>query len=138
MKKQKNISEDCRHYSAQYVLRQYCSSFFQQFAAQVEAGQPLQFLFRATYSSFSRTSHIFLIFSYEPHTPHFLVRHTSKCSYLDRVGMGCRGAMIPAKMISEPQDLQNYLQAPQNWSPSLSDVTKPTAILSPRPAFWLQ
>ena len=39
-------------------------------------------------------------------------------------GRGCRGAMIPAKMISEPQDLQNYLQAPQNWSPSLSDVTK--------------
>ena len=49
-------------------------------------------------------------------------------------GRGCRGAMIPAKMISEPQDLQNYLQAPQNWSPSLSDVTKPPAILSPRPA----
>ena len=44
--------------------------------------------------------------------------------------------MIPAKMASEPQDLQNYLQAPQNWSPSLIDVTKPTAILSPRPAFW--
>ena len=40
--------------------------------------------------------------------------------------------MIPAKMTSEPQDLQNYLQAPQNWSPSLSDVTKPPAILSPR------
>ena len=37
--------------------------------------------------------------------------------------------MIPAKMISEHQDLQNYLQAPQNWSPSLSDVTKPPAIL---------
>ena len=51
-------------------------------------------------------------------------------------GRGCRGAMIPAKMSSEPQDLQNYLQAPQNWSPSLSDVTKPPAILSPRPAFW--
>ena len=30
--------------------------------------------------------------------------------------------MIPAKMTSEPQ---NYLQAPQYWSPSLSDVTKP-------------
>ena len=44
----------------------------------------------------------------------------------------------PAKMTSEPQDLQNYLQAPQNWFPSLSDVTKPPAILSPRPAFWLQ
>ena len=43
--------------------------------------------------------------------------------------------MIPAKMTSEPQDLQKYLQAPQNWSPSLSDVTKPPAILSPRPAF---
>ena len=57
-------------------------------------------------------------------------------SYLIRRGRGCRGAMIPAKMTSEPQDLQNYLQAPQNWSPSLSDVTKPTAILSPRPAFW--
>ena len=54
------------------------------------------------------------------------------------IGRGCRGAMIPAKMISEPQDLQNYLQAPQTWSPSLSDVTKPPAILSPRPAFWLQ
>jgi len=50
------------------------------------------------------------------------------------LGRGCRGAMIPAKMISEPQDLQNYLQAPQNWSPSLSDVTKPPAILSPW--FW--
>ena len=34
-------------------------------------------------------------------------------------GRGCRGAMILAKMTSEPQDLQNYLQAPQNWSPSL-------------------
>ena len=44
--------------------------------------------------------------------------------------------MIPAKMTSEPQDLQNYLQAPQNWSHSLHDVTKPPAILSPRPAFW--
>ena len=44
--------------------------------------------------------------------------------------------MVPAKMTSEPQDLQNSLQAPQNWSPSLSDVTKPPAILSPRPAFW--
>ena len=44
--------------------------------------------------------------------------------------------MIPAKMTSEPQDLQNYLQAPQNWSPSLSDVTKPPAILSHSPAFW--
>ena len=53
-----------------------------------------------------------------------------------RGGRGCRGAMIPAKITSEPQDLQNYLQAPQNWSPSLSDVPKPTAILSPRPAFW--
>ena len=51
-------------------------------------------------------------------------------------GRGCRGAMIPAKMTSEPQDSQNYLQAPQNWSPGLSDVTKPPAILSPRPAFW--
>ena len=40
--------------------------------------------------------------------------------------------MIPAKMTSEPPDLQNYLQAPQNWSPSLSDVTNPPAILSPR------
>ena len=49
-------------------------------------------------------------------------------------GRGYRGAMIPAKMTSEPQDLQNYLQAPQNWSPSLNDVTKPPAILSPRPA----
>ena len=28
-------------------------------------------------------------------------------------GRGCRGAMIPAKMTSEPLDLQNYLQAPQ-------------------------
>ena len=27
-------------------------------------------------------------------------------------GRGCRGGMIPAKMTSEPQDLQNYLQAP--------------------------
>ena len=53
-------------------------------------------------------------------------------------GRGCRGAMIPAKIPSEPQDLQNYLRAPQNLSPSLSDVTKPPAILSPRPAFWLQ
>ena len=51
---------------------------------------------------------------------------------------GVQSAMIPAKMTSEPQDLQNYLQAPQNWSPSLCDVTKPSAILSPRPAFWLQ
>ena len=25
---------------------------------------------------------------------------------------------------------------PANWSPSLSDGTKPPAILSPRPAFW--
>ena len=53
-------------------------------------------------------------------------------------GRGCRGAMIPAKMTSEPKDLQNYLQAPKNWSPSLSDAPKPPAILSPRPAFWLQ
>ena len=53
-------------------------------------------------------------------------------------GRGCRGAMIPAKMTSEPPDLQNYPQAPQNWSPSLRDVTEPPAILSPRPAFWLQ
>ena len=51
-------------------------------------------------------------------------------------GRGSRGAMIPAKITSEPQDLQNYLQAPQNLSPNLSDVTKPPAILSPRPAFW--
>jgi len=36
--------------------------------------------------------------------------------------------MIPAKMTSEPSDLQNYLHAPQNWFPSLRDVTKPTAI----------
>ena len=49
-------------------------------------------------------------------------------------GMGYRGAMIPAKMTSEPQDLQNYLQAPQNWPPSLNDAPKPPAILSPRPA----
>ena len=54
------------------------------------------------------------------------------------LGRGCRGAMIPAKMISKPQDLQNYLPALQNWSPSLSDVTKPPAILSLRPTFWLQ
>ena len=27
--------------------------------------------------------------------------------------------MIPAKMTSESADQQNYLQAPQNWSPSL-------------------
>jgi len=37
-----------------------------------------------------------------------------------------KGLNIPAKMTSEPQDLQNYLQAPQNWSPSLNDVTKPS------------
>ena len=48
-------------------------------------------------------------------------------------GRGFRGAMIPAKMTSEPQDLQNYLQALKNWSHSLCDVTKPPAILSPRP-----
>jgi len=29
-------------------------------------------------------------------------------------GRGCRGAMIPAKITSEPPDLQNGLQAPQN------------------------
>ena len=40
--------------------------------------------------------------------------------------------MILAKMTSVPPDLQNYLQAPQNWSPSLHDVTKPPPILSPR------
>ena len=53
-------------------------------------------------------------------------------------GRGCRGAMILAKMTSEPQDLQNYLQALQNWSPSLSDVTKPPAILSheSRDTWW--
>ena len=62
------------------MLRQYRSSFFQQFAGQVEAGQPLQFLVWATYSLFSRLSHILLIFSSEPHTPYFLVRHTSKFS----------------------------------------------------------
>ena len=44
--------------SAQNELRHYRSSFFQQFAAQVE-----KFLVRATYSSFSRPSHILLIFS---------------------------------------------------------------------------
>ena len=38
--------------------------------------------------------------------------------------------MIPAKITSEAQDLQNYLQAQQNWSSSLSDVTKPPTILS--------
>jgi len=53
-----------------------------------------------------------------------------KTSYAGR-GRGCSGAMIPAKMTFEPPDLQNYLQAPQNWSPSLRDVTKPPAILSP-------
>ena len=49
--------------------------------------------------------------------------------------MGCRGATIPAKMTSEPQYLQNYLQAPQNWSPSLCDVTKFPAILLHAPHF---
>ena len=51
-------------------------------------------------------------------------------------GRGCGGAMILAKITSEPQDLHNYLQAPQNGSPSLHDVTKHPAILSPRRAFW--
>jgi len=50
-------------------------------------------------------------------------------------GRGCRGAMILAKITSEPQDLQNYLQALQNWSPSLRDVTKPPIILSPHLSF---
>ena len=76
----KLLFKDCHHNRAQNVFRQYRSSFFQQFAAQVEAKQPLQFLVWATYSLFSRLSHILLIFSSEPHTPYFLVRHTSKFS----------------------------------------------------------
>ena len=35
------------------------------------------------------------------------------------VGRGRRGAMIPAQMTSKPPELQNYLQALKNWSPSL-------------------
>ena len=55
-----------------------------------------------------------------------------------REGGGAEAPRSLLKFSSEPQDLQNYLQAPQNWSPTLCDVTKPPAILSPLPAFWLQ
>ena len=39
--------------------------------------------------------------------------------------------MIPAKMTSKSQDLQYYLQAPQNWSPSLPPFCLHAPILAP-------
>ena len=87
----------------------------------------------------------FLYFPSLPHSPstevhivyvRYFIQYTIQKEIHIAGGRGCRGARIPAKMTSEPQDLQNYLQAPQNWSPSLCDVTKTSAILSPRPAFW--
>ena len=39
-------------------------------------------------------------------------------------GRGCRGAMISAKITSEPPDLQNDLQAPRNCLPAF--VTSPS------------